>query len=243
MPRAHRESFSELEDRARLCARLITHVFSCPEQHSVGRRRLPILPRFIANIFRKTDLHASVSFVALIFLMRLKARFPASRGKSGHRLFASAIMLAAKTLHDATYSNKSWRTVVGGFFSLRELNQMEREMCKFLDWDLLLEKSDLAAFEQLVIAGYSQESRHYPIIPLSMISKRFRSESGTQLPDHGIALERRCSPEPEPRAPALVDSNGLSQPDTDSTPFGVGDSNQPHPLAPHMYSRVIPSTY
>ncbi|KAF5332296.1 hypothetical protein D9611_008064 [Ephemerocybe angulata] len=106
--------------------------------------------------------------------MRVKARFPSSHGTSGHRIFTAAIIIASKTLHDQTYTNKTWTSLVGGGFSLRELNQMERDMCKFLDWDLQIDHLDLEAFEKVVVAGYSQDSDNYPLIPLALISKRFK---------------------------------------------------------------------
>ena len=56
----------------------------------------------------RTRLHSSVTFAALYLLQRLKARFPAARGSSGHRLFISAFMIASKVICDDTYSNKSW---------------------------------------------------------------------------------------------------------------------------------------
>jgi hypothetical protein len=45
-------------------------------------------------------------------------------------------MLASKVIYDDTYSNKSWSIVGQGMFALREINQMEREMCSYLEWQL-----------------------------------------------------------------------------------------------------------
>ena len=45
-------------------------------------------------------------------------------------------MLASKIICDDTYSNKSWCIVGQGMFALREINQMEREMCSYLEWQL-----------------------------------------------------------------------------------------------------------
>ena len=44
-------------------------------------------------------------------------------------LFKSAFMLASKIIFDDIYSNKSLCIVGQGMFALREINQMEREMC------------------------------------------------------------------------------------------------------------------
>jgi hypothetical protein len=47
----------------------------------------------------------------------------------------------------ATYSNKSWSIVRQGMFQLHEVNQMEWEMCQYLDWELNVEPSKLQQFE------------------------------------------------------------------------------------------------
>ena len=59
-------------------------------------------------------------------------------------------MIASKVICDDTYSNKSWSIVGQGMFALREINQMEREMCSYLEWQLNIEPSALKEFEQKV---------------------------------------------------------------------------------------------
>ncbi|THV01543.1 hypothetical protein K435DRAFT_926818, partial [Dendrothele bispora CBS 962.96] len=119
---------------------VITHLFACLEYppaitHSQGK-----IPIFIAYALHRTKLHASVTFASLVLFQRLKARFPMAWGSLGHRLFISAFMIASKVICDDTYSNKSWSIVAQGMFTLREINQMEREMCNYLDWELTVDK-------------------------------------------------------------------------------------------------------
>ncbi|CAL1711356.1 unnamed protein product [Somion occarium] len=139
------------EDVAKTCAHFVTHLFACPElpQPSTANPGTPSPPLalFIAYALHRTRLHSSVTFAALYLLQRLKARFPAARGSSGHRLFISAFMLASKVMCDDTYSNKSWSIVGQGMFALREINQMEREMCSYLEWQLNVEPALLREFE------------------------------------------------------------------------------------------------
>ena len=61
-------------------------------------------------------------------------------------------MIASNVICDNlnTYSNKSWSIVSQGMFALREINQMEREMCSYLEWQLNIEPSALKEFEQKV---------------------------------------------------------------------------------------------
>jgi hypothetical protein len=111
-----------------------------------------------------------VTFASLVLLQRLKARFPTARGSSGHRLFISAFMIASKVICDDTYSNKSWSIVGQGMFQLREINQMEREMCQYLDWELNVEPSTLKEFEAMVRKDFAGPGP-YPTYVLQTISK------------------------------------------------------------------------
>ncbi|KAI0753090.1 hypothetical protein C8Q80DRAFT_1249383 [Daedaleopsis nitida] len=148
------DQFYGHEESAKLCARFVTHLFACPDlppsSTTVPPAPSPPLANFIAYALHRTRLHTSVTFAALYLLQRLKARFPAARGSSGHRLFISAFMIASKVICDDTYSNKSWSIVSQGMFALREINQMEREMCSYLEWQLNIESSALKEFEQKV---------------------------------------------------------------------------------------------
>ncbi|KAG5652849.1 hypothetical protein H0H81_003412 [Sphagnurus paluster] len=161
-------------DLAQLCARFITHLFDCPEVPPGPGPAKPqsSLPNFIAYGLHRTKLHPSVTFAALILLQRLKARFPTARGSSGHRLFISAFMIASKVICDDTYSNKSWGIVAQAMFTLREINQMEREMCNYLEWELNVDNTILTNFETRLREDFRSPSGPYPTYPLSMVSKR-----------------------------------------------------------------------
>ncbi|KAI6094561.1 hypothetical protein EDD16DRAFT_1503036, partial [Pisolithus croceorrhizus] len=69
----------------------------------------------------------------------LKARFPTAPDSSSHHLFISAFMLASKVICDDMFSNKLWSIVAQGMFQLWEINQMERDMCQYLEWELNVE--------------------------------------------------------------------------------------------------------
>ena len=86
---------------------------------------LPLGRHFIAYAFHRTQLHSSMTFVALYLLQRLKAHFPTAKESSSHCSFISMLMLASKTICDNIYSNKSWCIIGRGMFTYREINQME----------------------------------------------------------------------------------------------------------------------
>lgn len=74
-------------------------------------------------------------------------------------------MIASKVICDDTYSNKSWSIVGQTMFALREINQMEREMCSYLEWQLNIEPNALREFEAKVRRDFKGVGP-YPIYTL-----------------------------------------------------------------------------
>ncbi len=72
--------------------------------------------------------------------------FPLGQGPSGHCLFISAFMLTSEIICDDTYSSKSWCIVGQGTFALREINQMEGEMCSYLEQQFNIDLTTLHDF-------------------------------------------------------------------------------------------------
>jgi hypothetical protein len=217
------------ENTAKLCGRFITHLFACPEYPPTSSGSNTKLPHFIAYALHRTKLHSSVTFASLVLLQRLKARFPTARGSSGHRLFISAFMIASKVICDDTYSNKSWSIVGQGMFQLREVNQMEREMCQYLDWELNVEPSTLKEFEAMVRKDFAGPGP-YPTYVLQTISKLAATStnpypalapntSTSPIPSFG---PRQASPPkytpPPPPIPIHTASAYVSPPATPDTP-------------------------
>lgn len=191
-PAAKPDPFYGHEAIARLCARFITHLFACPEYPPNMTHMQAKLPYFIAYALHRTKLHPAVTFASLVLLQRLKARFPSARGSSGHRLFVSAFMIASKVICDDTYSNKSWSIVAQGMFSLREINQMEREMCNYLDWELTVDNPILSNFEKMVTRDFAVDTdAPHPIYALQQVSRRAAraaaSTSATPIPEPTIS--------------------------------------------------------
>ncbi|KAJ7182002.1 hypothetical protein C8R46DRAFT_1068908 [Mycena filopes] len=111
-------------------------------------------------------------------------------------------MIASKVICDDTYSNKSWSIVAQRMFTLREINQMEREMCSYLDWELTVDNPILSNFEVMVQRDFPPGSRGpYPTYSLHMVSKRAAnaaaSTSATPIPEPNSTT----SPIPEQRQP------------------------------------------
>jgi hypothetical protein len=166
------KSFYGQEDISCLCARFITHLFGCPERPPNQTGWQVELPYYIAYAIYRTKLPECVVFSALALLQRLKSRFPSARGSSGHRLFVSAFMISSKVMCDDTYSNKSWSVVAQGMFSVREINQMEREMCSYLDWELNVEAMIIKSFQAQVCHDFASLHGPYPTYSLQDVSSR-----------------------------------------------------------------------
>lgn len=147
-----REMAQDRSKLAKLCTRFVKNLFSCPDSTPTSdpTKAVPSLYSFISYALRRTQLHNDVCMTALMLLQKLKDRFPSAQGSSGSRLFLSAYMIAQKVICDDIYSNKSWAIVGQGLFSLREINQMERELCGYLDWQLNIEEDALELFRERV---------------------------------------------------------------------------------------------
>ncbi|KAG8907268.1 hypothetical protein FRB99_004962 [Tulasnella sp. 403] len=234
---AKSDSFYGHEETARMCARFITALFSCPDvppppaNGSTPQGPSPTLAAFIAYALHRTRLNPSVTFCALFLLSRLKGRFPAARGSSGHRLFISAFMIASKVICDDTYSNKSWCVVGQGMFSLREINQMEREMCSYLEWILNVKPEELQEFEAEVRRDYGTGGSKATAPPPSASTNTSpQAPTATRPPVPVVAapagrpvsatLNPYPSPESSPPSPSHSDSSSpaSSEPRTPPTP-------------------------
>jgi hypothetical protein len=152
-------------------------------------------------------------FAALLLLKRLKTRFPAARSSSGHRLFISAFMIASKVFYDETYSNHSWEIVAQRMFGLQEINQMEREICVHLQWNVNIQGDELSDF-----------------------SAHIRFEHGI-VPEVNSCLmpERRLNaPQPSRQVPATYSSRPQQVVQSQiSFPFLLGSRSYRLPATPH----------
>lgn len=111
------------------------------------------LPRFVHYSISRTKLCPATVLVALIYLQRLKLRYPACHGSNGamHRLALASLLLASKYLYDDSYDNRAWTTVSCGLYSMKEVNCMERELLGFLDYNLSVSESDWVSVVQLLL--------------------------------------------------------------------------------------------
>ncbi|WVO16292.1 hypothetical protein L204_103967 [Cryptococcus depauperatus] len=161
--------------------------------------------------------HEETAVMAARF--RLKRRYPAARGSSGHRLFISAFMIASKVICDDTYSNQSWGIVAQKMFALKEVNQMEREMCGYLEWNLNFTEREMLAFEAALRAEHGPRA-----VARAGSGSSGRSEAAGGLyptpettPDP-VVVSRPIRPVPSPFKSRSFHSSNLSFPSPPLSP-------------------------
>ncbi|KAG6920192.1 hypothetical protein DXG01_004961 [Tephrocybe rancida] len=236
--RPHRgDAYYGHETVATLGARFINNLFDCPDQAAPTPTKHSSLAVFIAYGLHRTKLPLCVTFASLILLQRLKARFPTARGSSGHRLWISAFMIASKVICDDTYSNKSWGIVAQGMFNLREINQMEREMCNYLEWELSVDNAILDNFETRLREDYKSPSGPYPSYPLSMVSKRAAK----------AASSTTSTPVPEPNAttspiPNFGNQRQQTPPSTAQPAIPTWSARSPQTPSPSFSNSTSPAS-
>ena len=124
-------------------------------------------------------------------------------------------MLASKIICDDTYSNKSWCIVGQGMFALREINQMEREMCSYLEWQLNVDPTTLRDFESRVRHDFAGPGP-YPTVVLPQTNPAPFAHSANPSSSNSIpSFTARVSlPKDAPVIPAPPIAYPSSPPDT-----------------------------
>ena len=92
----------------------MNNLFRCPHQlpPSSLSTPTPSLAHLITYTLHRTRRTSSVTFAALYFLQRLKTRFIAACGSSGHRLFISAFMVARQlNVEPGEFESMIWRDI------------------------------------------------------------------------------------------------------------------------------------
>ncbi|KAG8739602.1 hypothetical protein FRC11_000638 [Ceratobasidium sp. 423] len=220
---------------AKLCARYLKTLFSCPEiplSSTASSTRTPSLVYFIAYALYLARLPSSVIFYALHLLL-----FQAS---SSHRLFLAAFIITSKLTCDSSYTLKSWYYIAQRIFTLHNIDQMEREMCCDLNWHFRINPKDLTAFELIV-------HRHYGYIWPSPDNEGYEDDNAlnTQpaLISHSLNTKKRplgdhddpC-PVKESKRSSLDDDN-----DNDNDNDDYDCSSSPTPGPPKSTTATEPS--
>ncbi|KAF2022495.1 hypothetical protein EK21DRAFT_14836, partial [Setomelanomma holmii] len=112
----------------------------------------PSILKFVMSVVNKSQIGVPTLMTCLVYLNRVRSRtssFLNFQPSCPHRIFLAALILAAKYVNDASPMNKRWaryssmRAVPKLIFSLAEINRMEIDLLRLLDWDLRISIEDL----------------------------------------------------------------------------------------------------
>eukprot|EP01134_Creolimax_fragrantissima_P007332 CFRG7332T1 len=100
------------------------------------------LTLFLRNICVRMKLDTHCLITTLVYLHRLKVRYPSSRHSScARRVMFMALLVASKFNHDRPYDNKAWAIVSN--FPLGQVNAMERQFLDSLEYVLYVRNKDI----------------------------------------------------------------------------------------------------
>lgn len=110
--------------------------------------------QYATRLRRYAKCSDTVYIHALVLLRRLAKSDPRLKLSpyNAHRLLITALVISAKFVEHAWYSNKYY-AAVGGISSVREMNNLEVEMLKLLDYRVLVTPSEIIAYCSEPVAG------------------------------------------------------------------------------------------
>jgi hypothetical protein len=173
---------------------LTAHIQSDWAEFACGQPAPSEFQKFTHELLSITQLHPSVTLLAIYYVYRLVLSNPTIRGASGSemRVWTVALALANKYLDDHTYRASTWRQLTG--LATKELTQMEFEMLRALNWSLYTTHDAFVAWSHWLVAlrrryEHDLQSR-MPISPVPLTPTRAAKRHWTHLDEqqHGHTL-------------------------------------------------------
>ncbi|KAK2952185.1 hypothetical protein BLNAU_12888 [Blattamonas nauphoetae] len=118
--------------------------------------------RWVYHIYKMSKISPSGIILTCILLEQIHSAFPSLHFSNLNirRLFLIGAMVIAKVYEDVTYCNKDWVVIGDHSFTLRQINQMERELLTVLKFYISISVEEYDRFTLLLLRDYSV---HMPI--------------------------------------------------------------------------------
>ena len=110
----------------------------------------PAFRKYVSQVLSSTRLPSSTILYGLYYLahrmteLSKEGRYPTGTGQI-YRMLTTALLLGSKFLDDNTFQNRSWSEVSN--ISVQELNTLELEWLKSIEWDLHIDFNDPQGFK------------------------------------------------------------------------------------------------
>ncbi|KAI5954131.1 PCL2 [Candida margitis] len=114
------------------------------------------LTQFIKNLIKYSNVQTPTLMATLVYLNKLRNYLPANAvgmETTRHRIFLSALIVAAKSLNDSSPLNKHWTKYTDGLMSLQDVNLAERELISILNWNITITQEELIYTLQPFLIG------------------------------------------------------------------------------------------
>ncbi|KAI5950018.1 PCL2 [Candida theae] len=188
-------------------------VDSAPEIVSINP---PItLTQFIKNLIKYSNVQTPTLMATLVYLNKLRNYLPANAvgmETTRHRIFLSALIVAAKSLNDSSPLNKHWTKYTDGLLTLQEVNLAERELISILNWNVNITQEELIYTLQPFLIGIKscllqqQELESMQRIKYYRLTQQKKSSSSSSIVTLGSSSRSKTSRSPTP----VVSSTSLS---------------------------------
>jgi hypothetical protein len=137
-------------DQQLICQRIAAHILTLPLDYSedagifAGTKYPPItMMKYVERLvkytnkynFEKDGLDSTGMISALVAVELLERAQIKVNAFTMHRYFATAMLLATKVVNDWALWNKDWAGITG-IPKVQEMNKMEAELLKRLNWDV-----------------------------------------------------------------------------------------------------------
>ena len=110
----------------------------------------PAFRKYVSQVLSSTRLPSSTILYGLYYLahrmteLSREGRYPSGTGQI-YRMLTTALLLGSKFLDDNTFQNRSWSEVSN--IPVQELNTLELEWLKSIEWDLHIDFNDPQGFK------------------------------------------------------------------------------------------------